>query len=49
MLKAFGALDADGQKVLADDIRSLIGAFNRATDGTVVIESEYLEIVVRRA
>jgi ubiquinone/menaquinone biosynthesis C-methylase UbiE len=48
VLKAFAALDADGQKTLADDIRGLIGAFNRATDGTVVVESEYLEVVVHR-
>lgn len=49
VLKAFGALDAAGQEALAADIMALIGTFNRATDGTVVVESEYLEVVIRRA
>jgi hypothetical protein len=29
-------------------IRALIAAFNVATDGTAVIRSEYLEVVVTR-
>jgi ubiquinone/menaquinone biosynthesis C-methylase UbiE len=49
MLKAFGALDAEGQAAFSADVLALIGVFNRAEDGTAVIEAEYLEIVVRRA
>ncbi len=49
LLKAFGALDGDGQAALESDILGLIGEFNRATDGTAVVESEYLEVVIRRA
>ena len=46
--KAFGALDAKGQAGLEADIRALIGEFNVAKDGTVVIPSEYLEVVVTK-
>lgn len=49
LLKAFGALDADGQAALAQDILALIDRCNRAEDGTAVIPAEYLEIVVHRA
>ena len=47
--KAFGALDADKQKALAEDIEGLLNRLNRATDGTLVLPSEYLEVVVVRA
>ncbi|WP_420909605.1 class I SAM-dependent methyltransferase [Kaistia nematophila] len=47
-LKAFGALDAAGQTALADDIAALIARFNKAEDGTLVVPSDYLEIVVTR-
>jgi len=46
--KAFAALSADAQQNLEDDIVMLIGLCNRATDGTVVIPSEYVEVVVDR-
>ncbi|NWG22903.1 MAG: class I SAM-dependent methyltransferase [Pseudorhodoplanes sp.] len=46
--KAFGALDAKGQADLEADIRALIAEFNVAKDGTVVIPSEYLEVVVAK-
>lgn len=48
LLKAFAALDADGQARLAGDVLALIGRFNRSGDGTVVLPSEYLEVVVTR-
>lgn len=48
VLKAFGALDAAGQAALAQDLTALIARFNRATDGTMVAPSEYLEIVVTK-
>jgi SAM-dependent methyltransferase len=46
--KAFGALDAKGQAGLEADIRALIAEFNVAKDGTVVIPSEYLEVVIAK-
>lgn len=48
MLKAFQALDAAGQKRLADDILALIGELNTASDGTMVVPGEYLEVVVMK-
>jgi ubiquinone/menaquinone biosynthesis C-methylase UbiE len=47
--KAFGALDADKQKALAEDIEGLLNRLNRAKDGTLVLPSEYLEVVAVRA
>jgi ubiquinone/menaquinone biosynthesis C-methylase UbiE len=46
VLKALAALPVDGQKALLADITALIGRFNRAKDGTMVVPSEYLEIVI---
>lgn len=48
VLKTFGALDANGQEALAADLIGLIGRFNRTDDGTMVVPSEYLEVVVTR-
>jgi ubiquinone/menaquinone biosynthesis C-methylase UbiE len=48
MFKGFAALDADGQTRLADDLLALAGEFNRAEDGTLVVPSEYLEVVVTK-
>jgi len=45
-LKAFAALDETNKLRLADDILKLIGSMNRAEDGTMVLPSEYLEIVI---
>jgi ubiquinone/menaquinone biosynthesis C-methylase UbiE len=48
MLKAFAALDEAGQRGLRNDLLALIGKMNRAEDGTMVVPSEYLEIVVTK-
>jgi hypothetical protein len=48
MLKAYGALDASGQASLTRDLRDRTAGFNRADDGTVVVRSEYLEVVVTK-
>jgi ubiquinone/menaquinone biosynthesis C-methylase UbiE len=48
MLKAFAALDAANQSGLRDDLLALIGKMNRADDGTMVVPSEYLEIVITK-
>lgn len=45
--KAFDAVSGVGGRVaLEHDIVELIGRFNRATDGTMVVPSEYLEAVI---
>ncbi|PZQ99552.1 MAG: SAM-dependent methyltransferase [Cereibacter sphaeroides] len=49
VLKAFASLPEAGQEALASDIRTLINQMNRATDGTVVIESAYAEVVIHKA
>lgn len=49
MQKAFGALDAAMQESLAADLTALAEKFNRATDGSLVAPSEYLEVVLRRS
>ncbi len=46
ILKAFAALDPANQQRLHDDILALIAAMNRASDGTVIVPSEYLEVVI---
>jgi hypothetical protein len=48
MLKAFAALDAANQNGLRDDLLALIGKMNRAEDGTMVVPSEYLQIVITK-
>jgi ubiquinone/menaquinone biosynthesis C-methylase UbiE len=48
ILKAFATLDAGGQHALAEDFVALMHQFNVATDGTIVIPSDYLEIVITR-
>lgn len=48
VLKAFAALDFAGQSALERDIRTLLTQFNRSGDQSVVVPSEYLEIVVNR-
>ena len=48
MLKAFAALDDNGQAGLRRDLLGLVGEFNHADDGTVVVHSEYLEAVITK-
>ena len=48
MLKAFAALDEATQQKLRHDMMALIGSMNRADDGTMVVPSEYLEVVIAR-
>lgn len=42
--KAFEALDADGQNALRADLEALWTEHNQASDGTTLVESEYLEV-----
>jgi ubiquinone/menaquinone biosynthesis C-methylase UbiE len=48
LLKTFGALDPQAQAALTDDLFALIKRFNRSGDKTMVVPSEYLEVVVTR-
>jgi hypothetical protein len=47
-LKAFEALGEAAGESLRQDIERLIERNNRATDGTMVVPSDYLEIVMSR-
>jgi ubiquinone/menaquinone biosynthesis C-methylase UbiE len=49
MLKAFAALDAGGQRGLARDLLGLAERCNTATNGTLRIPSDYLEVVAVKA
>jgi ubiquinone/menaquinone biosynthesis C-methylase UbiE len=46
--KTFGALEPAAQDALQRDLVGLIEQFNRSGDGTMVVPSEYLEIVITR-
>ena len=48
ILKAFAALDAANQQGFRNDLLALITRMNRAKDGTMVVPSEYLEIVITK-
>ena len=45
--KAFAALDAGKQASLTEDLLGLAQRFNTATDGGMVVPSEYLEVVIK--
>ena len=45
-LKAFEAVGEAGRDGLEGDLLDLIARFNRADDGTMIVESEYLEAVI---
>lgn len=47
-LKAFSTLDDQRAQELRDEILELIRAFNRADDGTMVVPSSYVEVVVTK-
>jgi ubiquinone/menaquinone biosynthesis C-methylase UbiE len=47
-LKAFAALEEGKQHELASDLLALVGRLNRSEDGTMVVRSEYLEIVIAK-
>ena len=45
---AFAALDTMGRQLLADELLDKVTAHNIANDGTLVVPSEYLEVVATR-
>jgi ubiquinone/menaquinone biosynthesis C-methylase UbiE len=48
MNKTFGALDAEKQAAFTQDLLSLMQSRNRSGDRTLVLPSEYLEVVIER-
>jgi ubiquinone/menaquinone biosynthesis C-methylase UbiE len=48
VLKAFAALDAGAQENLRTDLHALIVRMNRSGDATMIVPSEYLEVVVTK-
>ncbi|MET0903588.1 MAG: methyltransferase domain-containing protein [Acidimicrobiales bacterium] len=46
--KAWGALDAEGQRSFRDQLTALAAGANRRADGALSIDSEYLEVVATR-
>jgi SAM-dependent methyltransferase len=46
--KTFALLDASRQKVLRADLLELVARFNRASDSTMTVDAEYLEVLVTR-
>ena len=48
MLKAFAALDPAKQQELHNDLNALIVSMNRATNGSMVVPSKYLEVIITK-
>jgi ubiquinone/menaquinone biosynthesis C-methylase UbiE len=48
VMKTFAAIDPKAREALEADLNALIGKFNVAKDGTLVIPSEYLEVVITK-
>jgi len=44
----FATLDADRKRTLRSDLLELVVKFNRATDGTMVVDAAYLEVAITR-
>jgi ubiquinone/menaquinone biosynthesis C-methylase UbiE len=47
-LKAFESLEPEGQRYLAEDLEELLAQWNTSGDATVVVPSDYLEVVAVR-
>jgi hypothetical protein len=48
IVKAFAAIDPDAREALEADLYALLDEFNVAEDGTLVLPSEYLEVVISK-
>ena len=46
--KAFAAIEPEARETFEADLYGLLDEFNIAEDGTLVIPSEYLEVVVTK-
>jgi ubiquinone/menaquinone biosynthesis C-methylase UbiE len=49
VLKTFAALAPQARPALEQDLMGLIGQFNRSGDSSMVVPSEYLEVIVTRS
>lgn len=45
-IRAFEMVDAEARERLRNDLRNVFSRYNRATDGTAIVENEYLQTVV---
>jgi ubiquinone/menaquinone biosynthesis C-methylase UbiE len=48
IVKAFAAIDPQAREALQADLYALLDTFNVAEDGTLVVPSEYLEVVITK-
>jgi ubiquinone/menaquinone biosynthesis C-methylase UbiE len=48
VVKAFAAIDPEAREALEAELYGLLDKFNVATDGTLVVPSEYLEVVITK-
>jgi ubiquinone/menaquinone biosynthesis C-methylase UbiE len=48
VLRAFATLDAGKQRSITREVLELVTRFNRAKDQTMVVEADYLEVIVTR-
>jgi hypothetical protein len=48
VLRAFAVLDAAGKRGLRSALLELVARFNRARDAGMVLDAQYLEVVVQR-
>ncbi len=48
VVRAFALQDAQGKRALRGRLLELVESFNRARDGSMVVNAEYLEVVVQR-
>jgi ubiquinone/menaquinone biosynthesis C-methylase UbiE len=48
MNKTYGALDAEKQAAFTQEVLALMASRNRSGDGSLVLPSEYLEVVIER-
>lgn len=48
VLKTFAALTPHAQSALEENLIALVGQLNRSNDGTMVVPSEYLQVVITR-
>jgi ubiquinone/menaquinone biosynthesis C-methylase UbiE len=48
VIRAFAMLDTDGKRALRSALLELVKTFNRATDGTMLADAAYLEVLITR-
>lgn len=44
-IRAFEAIDSEDQERLRNDLRDVFSRYNRATDGTAIVENQYLQTI----